>query len=309
MHGFGDLNLKLVRAFLATEQTGSFAQAAGQLHVSQSVLSRSIAELETRVGAALFLRSRNRLTLSVAGHVFLPYARKLESAHADLATGIAAWRAKSSGQLRFICSDAILPALLPRLLETMGVALADKTLEFTDASSSEVVAAVANREYDLGICLHLEDLPTTVVQVPIAQAPIGVLSTPDFPLPAVVESYEDIAGLPMVFHNEESIIQRALLQNLPEPHTLKPPTLVSMNLAAMYAMVTSGRVAALTLATCTCHPIAKDLIFTPVGSFNKPMRISAVYPASPAAAPPEILCVVASALLQLPWHHSVHLIQ
>jgi hypothetical protein len=35
----GDLNLKLVRAFLATEATGSFVQAARNLCISESALS------------------------------------------------------------------------------------------------------------------------------------------------------------------------------------------------------------------------------------------------------------------------------
>jgi len=45
-----------IRYFLEVARTGSVSQAAGQLHVAASAVSRQIAKLEDQLGCALFER-------------------------------------------------------------------------------------------------------------------------------------------------------------------------------------------------------------------------------------------------------------
>ncbi|MFF7356262.1 LysR family transcriptional regulator [Streptomyces filipinensis] len=70
-----DLDLTLVRAFVATAGTLHFGQAAEQLGTSQQALSKRIARLEELLGVRLFER-RGGIRLSEAGERFLPAARE-----------------------------------------------------------------------------------------------------------------------------------------------------------------------------------------------------------------------------------------
>ncbi|KPI06665.1 transcriptional regulator, LysR family [Actinobacteria bacterium OK074] len=70
-----DLDLALVRAFVATARTLHFGRAAEELNTSQQALSKRIARLEEALGVRLFER-QGGVRLSEAGERFLPAARE-----------------------------------------------------------------------------------------------------------------------------------------------------------------------------------------------------------------------------------------
>lgn len=59
--------LHLLRAFCTVARFGGISRAAEALHLTQSAVSKQVQELERWVGAALFERSRKRLSLTPAG--------------------------------------------------------------------------------------------------------------------------------------------------------------------------------------------------------------------------------------------------
>src|SRR5215210_5698046 len=71
------MTLKQIEAFYWAAKLGSFAIAAQRLHVTQSSLSKRVAELEDSVGALLFDRSSKRAQLSEAGQRLLGHAAKM----------------------------------------------------------------------------------------------------------------------------------------------------------------------------------------------------------------------------------------
>jgi len=71
------MTLKQIEAFYWAAKLGSFAIAAQRLHVTQSSLSKRVAELEESVGAQLFDRSSKRAQLSEAGQRLLGHAAKM----------------------------------------------------------------------------------------------------------------------------------------------------------------------------------------------------------------------------------------
>jgi len=72
-----DLDLRVVRYFVAVAEHGHFGRAAAALHITQPSLSRQIRGLEKQVGAALLHRSAQGSALTDAGQVFLTRARDL----------------------------------------------------------------------------------------------------------------------------------------------------------------------------------------------------------------------------------------
>jgi DNA-binding transcriptional LysR family regulator len=72
-----DLDLRLVRYFMAVAEHGHFGRAAEQLRVAQPSLSRQIHRLEHLLGTRLIERSSRGSHLTEAGHVFLQQAHTL----------------------------------------------------------------------------------------------------------------------------------------------------------------------------------------------------------------------------------------
>lgn len=72
-----DLDLRLVRYFVAVAEHRHFGRAAAALHVAQPSLSRQIQRLEQQLGARLLDRTPQGARLTEAGAVFLPLANTL----------------------------------------------------------------------------------------------------------------------------------------------------------------------------------------------------------------------------------------
>jgi DNA-binding transcriptional LysR family regulator len=109
------MTLKQIEAFYWAAKLGSFAIAAQRLHVTQSSLSKRIAELEESVGATLFDRSSKRGHLTDAGQRLIGHAAKMldlsETMRAEAHTG-----SGLSGICRFGITELGSLTWLPRFI-------------------------------------------------------------------------------------------------------------------------------------------------------------------------------------------------
>src|SRR6266516_252292 len=70
-----DLEVRHLQLVAAVADTGSLTRAGDRLHLTQSALSHQLRDIESRLGAALFLRVGKRLVLTPAGERLLVSAR------------------------------------------------------------------------------------------------------------------------------------------------------------------------------------------------------------------------------------------
>lgn len=89
-----------LRAFVATAQTGSFTEAAGQIGVSNRLTSKYVAALEDRLGVRLFQRTTRRVGLTPAGEDLLARAPAMLDDLDDLLAEVAEGSRGFSGIIR-----------------------------------------------------------------------------------------------------------------------------------------------------------------------------------------------------------------
>jgi DNA-binding transcriptional LysR family regulator len=137
------LDSRSLRAFLAVAETLSFRQAAETLHVSQPPLSRTIKELEVRLGAKLFVRDTREVGLTSAGKRLLPKARRivrlLQEAEDDLLS------VSASKELRLGLTTAVEHGKLLESLERISERLGVTVSTVSDSSPRLVRSLRANR--------------------------------------------------------------------------------------------------------------------------------------------------------------------
>jgi DNA-binding transcriptional LysR family regulator len=71
------MNTKYIFEFIQIVNSGSFSEAAEELYISQSSLSKHIASLEDYLGVRLFDRTTRKINLTQAGLQFLPFAEAI----------------------------------------------------------------------------------------------------------------------------------------------------------------------------------------------------------------------------------------
>lgn len=109
-----DLELDLLRAFVAVAETGSFTAAADVVHRSQSAVSQKVLRLEEILGRRVFDRTSRTLGLTPDGERLLVAARQMLEFNDKL---IREWREPpASGTLRLGVSEDFIPGQLPKLL-------------------------------------------------------------------------------------------------------------------------------------------------------------------------------------------------
>ncbi len=110
-----------LRLFVMAADMLNITAAGRELGIAPAVASARLAKLERQVGADLLHRSTRKVSLSLEGSEFLPFAREIlaqeEAAHAALGYGAQ----EISGTLRFAASStfaqAYIAPILPEFLE------------------------------------------------------------------------------------------------------------------------------------------------------------------------------------------------
>ena len=74
---FPELDIDLLRTFLAVVESGSFTKASRTVFRSQAAVSMQVKRLEESIGQPLFVRDTRNLELGQTGRALLPYARRI----------------------------------------------------------------------------------------------------------------------------------------------------------------------------------------------------------------------------------------
>ena len=152
------MELRHLRYFVAVAEAEHFGRAAEQLHVSQSPLSRQIAQLEEEIGAQLFVPSGRGIRLSPAGRTFLEGARAV-LARTTLA--VEDTRSVAQGRTGRVVvgfeGGMAYGGLLPKILQAFRARHPHVQVRLEPIQSEEQVAALRAGAISLGYGYHLPD--------------------------------------------------------------------------------------------------------------------------------------------------------
>src|SRR6187397_984886 len=134
-------NLDDLAAFVAVARERSFTKAAAKLGVSQSALSYTVRELETRLGVRLLTRTTRSVSPTEAGErLALTVAPRFEEIEAEM-KALTELREKPAGTIRITASEHAVSAILwPKLTKFLRH-YSDVKVEITiDHSLVDIVA-------------------------------------------------------------------------------------------------------------------------------------------------------------------------
>lgn len=143
------IELRHLCYFVAACEHGSFGKAATALKVQESTVSRSVRDLEDRIGASLFHRHSGGVFLTVAGERYLLHARKALKHIGDGAKDALSVGRSEQGRVRIGIFSSLASGFLPRLLGAYDEHHASVHIEFVEGNPAEHVAAIRQLQLDV----------------------------------------------------------------------------------------------------------------------------------------------------------------
>lgn len=143
-----NLDIALLRTFVAIADHGSMTAAGNALHLTQSAVSQQIARLEDLSGA-LFRRDRRRMRLTPAGERLLGKARGLLTLNDELWSNMTAEVAP--GQIRLGAPYDLVGAWLAPILKSYAEAYPLVEIALTCGASPELLTGAMEGVIDLAL--------------------------------------------------------------------------------------------------------------------------------------------------------------
>lgn len=144
-----NIDLDLLRTFLAISKSGSFSAAAVQIGRTQAAVSLQIKKLEDILGKPVFERNNRNVRLSTAGEILHEYAEKMIGLNDE------AWLRVSendiAGILRLGAPEALTSTHLPQILALFRKNHPDIMLDVSCKLTDDLLDDFARDEYDVVI--------------------------------------------------------------------------------------------------------------------------------------------------------------
>jgi DNA-binding transcriptional LysR family regulator len=194
------MQLHQLRYFVAVAEIRHFTQAADSVGITQPSLSKQIHVLESDLGAPLFERVRGNITLTAAGEVLLPLAKRIladvETASREVQELVGLRR----GRVRLGATPSLCTSLAPEVLRRFRDAHPNVDVRVEESGSQDLVRDLLRGELDLAMIILPGHGPDPALRAePILRESLVVASVD--PLPAAINgtlALTDLRDQPLV---------------------------------------------------------------------------------------------------------------
>jgi DNA-binding transcriptional LysR family regulator len=144
------VEIRQLRAFVAIAESGTFTAGALRVHVTQAAISMQIRQLETEIGAKVFVRAPRHVILTEAGEQLLRRARHILREHDAALDEIAELAGAERGRLRIGSASAmVLTEQLPTILKELRKQHPAAEIAVTSGTSEVLVDQILAGEVDV----------------------------------------------------------------------------------------------------------------------------------------------------------------
>lgn len=144
------MEIRQLRAFVAIAESGTFTAGALRVHVTQAAISMQIRQLETEIGARVFVRAPRHVILTEAGEHLLRRARQMLREHDAAIDEIAELAGAERGRLRIGSASAmVLTDQLPIILKELRKQHPAAEISVNSGTSESLVDQILAGELDI----------------------------------------------------------------------------------------------------------------------------------------------------------------
>lgn len=138
------MKLSQLKNFIAVVEAGTVRQAARNLNLSQSSISKSIQQLEDKLGAEILCRGALGVTPTAAGQALLAHAKVIEAELRHARNDVQTIRGAQVGEIRVSVSPTVAIGLLPRAIVAFQRARPRVSFRISEDVYPDMVPAIRN---------------------------------------------------------------------------------------------------------------------------------------------------------------------
>ena len=153
-----NLDIDLMKTFLAIADSGSFTRAAEDVHKTQSAVSMQMKRLEELLGRPLFARDGRASRLTADGERLIDYARRMVAINDEAVSAFT--RPELSGTVRFGTPDDYADRFLPEILARFARTHPMVTVDVECVSSMTLYERTRRGVMDLALVTFFSDMRT-----------------------------------------------------------------------------------------------------------------------------------------------------
>lgn len=169
--------LQSMRVFSKVVEQGSFARAAQALEMSNAVVTRHVADLESHLGTRLLNRTTRKLSLTETGQAYLERVNRILADIADADAIVTAQATKPSGTLRIYSQLGFGKQSLAELLPPYANANPEVIL---DVTLSDRTIDIVEEGYDIGIFIGLQKFDASMIARQLGVAEMLICASPGY---------------------------------------------------------------------------------------------------------------------------------
>lgn len=199
----------LYRSFLSVVRLGSLSAAARELELTQPTLGRHIAELESDLGAALFVRSQSGVSPTEAALALRPHAEAMEAAAAALVRASSGTAGEPEGSVRLTASEFVGVEVLPAILSAFREAHPKIAVEL---SLSNLNQDLLRRDADIAVRMA-RPTQTALIARRLGSVAIGLYAHHSYiARHGMAKSVADLANHALIGFDADTVALRAYRQ-------------------------------------------------------------------------------------------------
>ncbi|MBV7406237.1 transcriptional regulator LrhA [Enterobacter sp. ENT03] len=223
-----NLDLDLLRTFVAVADLNTFAAAAAAVCRTQSAVSQQMQRLEQLVGKELFARHGRNKLLTEHGIQLLGYARKILRFNDEACTSL--MFSNIQGVLTIGASDESADTILPFLLNRISAVYPKIALDVRVKRTPFILDMLENNEVDLAVSTYR---PTQFESLTLRRSPTHWYCAAEYVL-------QKGDPLPLVLLDEPSALRDTVIHTLNAADIPWRMAYVASTLAAVKAAVKAG---------------------------------------------------------------------
>lgn len=239
------MDLKPFTYILRVSELQNITKAAESLYISQSSLSHYIKKVENNLGAEIFDRSTNPLTLTDAGKLYIETAKDVLTRLERLEDGIEKINSHQKGTIRVGIPKSRGSFLLPYILPEFMKKYPEINIKLSQKNSNALLSELNENSIDFAIIPPF-DLEDDFSSIPIYQEELFFVTSPQL-LPIDFDSEKKVINnlailndFPMILSNKNHGIRKAA-DSIFQQFNIQPNIILeTSNNETAYRMASTG---------------------------------------------------------------------